>query len=320
MTAASAPFPLPGPWGLGTAQLGNLYRATTPENAAWVVDAAWAAGVRWFDTAPHYGLGLSEQRAGAALRGRPRDEFVLSTKVGRLLVPNPGHEGEQDASFAVPATTRREWDFSRDGVRRSIDESLARLGLDRIDVVYVHDPDDFGDQVLAEALPALIELRGQGVVRAVGVGMNQSALPARFVAESDLDLVMLAGRYTLLEQGALDDLLPLALERGVGVVAAGAYNSGLLARDRPAADARYDYAPAPAGAVARAHRLADVCEAHGVPLPTAALAFPLRHPAVVSVAVGCETPEQVTQTAERLATPIPEGLWSDLAAEGLVRD
>lgn len=306
--------------GLGTAQFGNLYRQTTDDEAAGALEAAWQAGIRYFDTAPHYGLGLSERRLGALLRQKPRDEFVLSTKVGRLIVPNPGGENRRDdEGFDVPATVRRELDYSADGVRRSIDESLERLGLDRIDVVYVHDPDDFGEQVIREALPALIDLRDQGVIGAVGTGMNQSALPAEFIRHTDIDVVMLAGRFTLLEQGAMDDLLPLAEERGVSIVIAGVYNSGLLAAPRPAADAKYNYDQAPRELVERANAIADVCERHGVDLPTAALAFVLRHPAVASVVVGCRTAAQVHGSVERYNTPVRAALWHDLEDEGLLR-
>jgi D-threo-aldose 1-dehydrogenase len=306
--------------GMGAAQLGNLFRETTDEASAAAVDAAWDAGIRYFDTAPHYGLGLSERRLGAALAGRPRDEYVLSTKVGRLLVPSGYPEGTMDdQGFAVPATLRREWDLSRDGIRRSIDESLERLGLDRIDIAYLHDPDEFGDQAHAVAIPALIELREEGVVRAVGAGMNQSAMPAEFVRRHDVDVIMLAGRYTLLEQGALDDLLPLAEQRGVGIVAAAVYNSGLLATPRPPADASYNYGQAPAELLARAHALADVCEEFGLTLPEAAIAYPLRHPAVVSVVVGMRTAEQVAETARRYEATIPDEFWAALAERGLVR-
>ena len=306
--------------GMGAAQLGNLFRETTDEESAAAVDAAWDAGIRYFDTAPHYGLGLSERRLGAALAQRPRDEFVLSTKVGRLLVPSGYPEGTVDTEgFAVPATLRREWDLSRDGIRRSLFESLERLGLDRIDIAYLHDPDEHGDQAHAEAIPALIELREEGVLRAVGAGMNQSAMPAEFVRRHDIDLIMLAGRYTLLEQGALDDLLPLAEQRGVGIVAAAVYNSGLLATPRPPADASYNYEQAPAELIARANALADVCEEFGLTLPEAAIAYPLRHPAVVSVVVGVRTAEQAAETARRYGASIPEEFWTALTERGLVR-
>ncbi|MFF2390592.1 aldo/keto reductase [Agromyces sp. NPDC058104] len=306
--------------GFGAAQLGNLFLETTDEQAHAAVDAAWDVGIRYFDTAPHYGLGLSERRLGAALAGRARDDFVLSTKVGRLLVPSGYPEGTIDDDFIVPATTRREWDLSRDGIRRSIDESLERLGLDRIDIAYLHDPDDHGPQAHAEAIPALIELRDEGVVDAVGAGMNQSAMPAEFVRRHDIDVIMLAGRHTLLEHGALDDLLPLAVDRGVDIVAAAVYNSGLLSRPRPTVDSHYDYGSAPEALIARANAIADLCEEFGVTLPEAAIAYPLRHPGVVSVVVGMRTAEQVVSSVERHAVRIPEELWKVLADRGLVRD
>jgi D-threo-aldose 1-dehydrogenase len=291
----------------------------TDARARELVDAAWAAGVRRFDTAPHYGLGLSERRLGAALADRPRGEFTVSTKVGRLLVPDPDGGGRSDpAGFAVPATHRRVWDFSADGVRRSLDESLGRLGLDRVDVVYLHDPDDHWDQAVAEALPALLDLREQGVVRAVGVGMNQWRMPARFIREAELDVVMLAGRYTLLEQSAAAEFLPLCAERGVGVAVAGVFNSGLLARHDVPDDASYDYRPAPPDLVARARRIAAVCARHDVELPRAALWFPLRHPAVSAVVVGLGSTAELDQAVAALADPPPTALWDDLEAEDLL--
>ncbi|HEY5221981.1 MAG TPA: aldo/keto reductase [Microbacteriaceae bacterium] len=305
--------------GLGTAQFGNLYRETTDAEAAGALEAAWDGGIRYFDTAPHYGLGLSERRLGVLLRGRPRDEFVLSTKVGRLIVPNPGGGSGQDTEgFAVSNDHVRRWDFSADGVRRSIEDSLERLGLGRIDIAYLHDPDDFGEQAISEAIPALIELREQGVIGAVGAGMNQSALPTEFIRRTDVDLIMLAGRFTLLEQGALADLLPLAETRGVGVVIAGVYNSGLLATPHPDAHAKYNYDDAPAELIRKASAIADVCQRHGVDLPTAALAFVGRHPAVASVVVGARTCDQVRSNLERFATPVPDALWKDLEDEGLI--
>ncbi|MCF4120294.1 aldo/keto reductase [Antribacter sp. KLBMP9083] len=307
--------------GFGGAQGGNLYAAVSDDVVRAAVDAAWDAGLRYFDTAPHYGLGLSERRLGAALAARPRDQYVLSTKVGRLLVPSPGAAHLRDAEgFDVPADARRVRDYSRDGVLRSLDASLARTGLDRIDVVYVHDPDDFGDQAVAEAIPALVELREQGVVRAVGAGMNQSAMLARFVRETDIDVVMCAGRFTLLEQPALDDLLPAALERGVAVVVAGVYNSGLLAHAAPPDDVTYDYAPAPAALLDRTRRIAAVCTEHGVTLPEAALAYVRTHPAVASTVVGMQTAEQVRQTVDRAAADVPDDLWPALVRAGLLDD
>ncbi|RKN45304.1 aldo/keto reductase [Micromonospora endolithica] len=305
--------------GLGASQGGNLYRATTDEDFAAAVDTAWEAGIRYYDTAPHYGLGLSERRLGAALRHRPRDEYVVSTKVGRLLVPSPedAHLRDPDG-FDVPASHRRVWDFSRGGVRRSLEASLDRTGLDRIDVVYLHDPDDHWEQAASEAVPALVELRDQGVVGAIGAGMNQSAMLARFVREADIDVVMCAGRYTLLDQDAAADLLPAAESRGVAVVIAGVYNSGLLSRDRPPADARYDYQRAPGELIERARRIAAVCETYGVTLPQAALAFVRRHPAVVSTVVGVRDGSQAAEAVRRSAAVVPDDLWDALAAAGLL--
>jgi D-threo-aldose 1-dehydrogenase len=305
--------------GLGTAQLGNLYRETTEKEARSAVEVAWEAGVRYFDTAPHYGIGLSERRIGALLREVPRDQVLVSTKAGRLLVPNPGDRSQpDDHGFAVPAETIRRWDFSAAGIRRSLEESLDRLGLDRVDIVYLHDPDAFGDQVLAESIPALVEMRDAGLVRAIGVGMNQSALPTRFVAESDIDVVMLAGRYTLLEQGALADLLPVAESAGVRIVIAGVFNSGLLATDDPGGDARYNYSEAPPDLIERARQLAAICREHGTTLPAAAIGFPLRHPAVASVVVGARTGAQVEENVERYAADIPESLWAALDEAGFL--
>ncbi|WP_267714423.1 aldo/keto reductase [Streptomyces sp. CoH17] len=307
--------------GLGAAQLGNLAREISDTDAQGAVDAAWDGGVRYFDTAPHYGLGLSERRLGAALARRPRDEYTVSTKVGRLLVPSPGTAHRQDdGGFAVPAAFRREWDFSRDGILRSLEGSLTRLGLDHVDIVYLHDPDDHWPQAATTGVDTLVDLRDQGVVKAVGVGMNQAAMLTEFVRRSDVDLVMVAGRHTLLDQSAQEELLPLARERGVGVVAAAVYNSGVLAADRPPAQATYDYLPAPAELIARAGALADVCERHGVTLPEAAVAHPLRHPAVVSVVLGARDARQSRTNAERLAARVPDALWTELADLGLVPD
>ena len=304
---------------LGCAQLGNLYRAIADEQATATVDAAWESGIRYFDTAPHYGLGLSERRLGVALAGRSRADFVVSTKVGRRLEPVAGVHGRDDQGFDVAMTHRRVWDFSRDGVLRSLADSLARLGLDRIDIVYLHDPDEHYHDALATAYPALEELRGQGVVRAIGAGMNQSAMLADFARHTDIDLVMLAGRYTLLEQPALDDLLPLCAPRGVRVVAAGVFNSGLLADPAPRPDAKYNYADAPAGLLARARRIAEVCARHGSSLPAAALAFPLGHPAVLSVCVGARSPAQIEDNAALRDAQPPARLWDELKSEGLLR-
>lgn len=307
--------------GLGTSPFGNLFRESTDAGTTHAVDRAWEGGVRYFDTAPHYGLGLAERRLGAALRSYPRDEAVVSTKVGRALIPTPQHAGRlDDDGFVVPAAFRRAWDFSRDGILRSLEQSLTRLGLDRVDVLYLHDPDDHWDEASTSGIDTLVELREQGVVGAIGAGMNQSAMLAEFVRRCDIDLVMLAGRFTLLDQGALDDLLPLALERGVGVVAAGVYNSGLLSRAVVTDDARFEYAAAPPEMIARARRIAAVCDRHGISLPTAAVQFPLRHPAVVTAVIGARDGRQIGEGLDRAAAEVPEELWNELAALGLVRN
>jgi D-threo-aldose 1-dehydrogenase len=305
--------------GFGGAPIGNLYSEVSDVEARGAVDAAWDAGIRYFDTAPHYGLGLSERRLGAALADRPRDEYVLSTKVGRLLAPADGVGDDIEVGgFAVPATHRRVWDFTADGIKRSLESSLDRLGVDRVEIVYLHDPDDHWEQAASEGFPALAELRAQGVVGAIGVGMNQWEMPARFVRETDVDVVMLAGRYTLLEQHALPEFLPLCQERGVSVVAAGAFNSGLLARPEVPQDAKYDYAAAPPELVNRASRIAEVCERYGVTLPQVAIQFPLGHPAVSCVVIGSRTAEQMRANAEHFEVAVPPSLWEELRAEGLL--
>ena len=274
--------------------------------------------MRFFDTAPHYGLGLSERRLGRALADRPRAGYVVSTKVGRVLEADPAGAPARDGEgFDVPATWRRVWDFSADGVRRSLAASLDRLGLERADVVLLHDPDHHWRQAVEEAYPVLHELRAQGVVGAVGAGMNQWRMLADLVRETDLDVVLLAGRYTLLDQSALDVLLPLCRARGVSVVVGGPLNSGLLADPRPGAT--YDYAPGPPELVERARRLATVCARHGVTLPQAALAFPAGHPAVASVLVGMRSPVEVAGNTTLAARPVPAALWEELVAEGLLR-
>lgn len=307
--------------GVGVAQFGNLYRETSDETSMAAVDRARDAGIRYFDTAPHYGLGLSERRLGAALRDVPRLDYTLSTKVGRLLVDSPETADQLDPDgFVVPAMVKRVWDFSRDGILRSVEASLERLATDRLDIVYLHDPDDFWHEASTTGVDALIELRDQGVVGAIGAGMNQAAMLADFVERTDVDVVMVAGRFTLLDQTALDRLLPAAAERGVGVVAAAVYNSGLLSSPTVPDDAHFDYGQAPRATIERARRIAAVCENHGVALPAAAVQYPLRHPAVVSVVLGTRTPEHVDSNLERFSTPIPDELWAELDAAGLAPD
>ncbi|MGW6144936.1 aldo/keto reductase [Streptomyces sp. NPDC055140] len=302
--------------GFGGASIGGLYEPVAEDEAAATVDAAWTAGIRYFDTAPHYGLGLAERRIGAALRSRPRDSYVLSTKVGRVLEPADGHGDDLGHGFAAPATLRRRWDFSADGIRRSLDDSLTRLGLDHIDLVLLHDPDDHEEQAFREAYPALEELRSQGVVRAIGAGMNQTQMLTRFLTDTDVDAVLCAGRYTLLEQGALDALLPAAQQAGKSVIIGGVFNSGLLTDPRPGA--RYDYAAAPEEVLRRAVRMRETAEAHGVPLRAAALRFPFGHPTVASVLVGARSADEVHDAEAQLRLRLPDDVWAGLRTEGLL--
>jgi D-threo-aldose 1-dehydrogenase len=302
--------------GLGTAPLGNLFTPVPEPDADATVRAALDAGLTYLDTAPHYGVGLAERRLGRVLAARPRDSFVLSTKVGRLLRPLDPDETADPEGFVAAPPGKRVWDLSPDGVRRSLEESLGRLGLDRVDVVFLHDPDDHERQAYAQAIPALIELRAQGVVRAVGAGMNQAEMLTRFVRDLDVDVVLVAGRWTLLDQRALEELLPACAERGVAVVVGGVFNSGLLADPRPGAT--FDYAPAPPELVQRAARLAAVCARHGVPLRAAALAFAAGHPAVASVLVGARTAAEVTDAVAMHAVEVPGELWQELVASGLL--
>jgi len=309
--------------GFGAAPIGNLFHEVSDEQAAGAIDAAWQAGVRYFDTAPHYGLGLSERRLGAALAAHPRDEYVLSTKVGRLVVDNPsGEESDLDNGFAVPATLKRVWDFSADGVRRSLEESLIRLGLDRVDIALLHDPDESPQPLdaLEFAYPALAQLRAEGVVGAIGLGSKDPATLARFATETEVDVLMVAGRYTLLEQPALDDILPACSRHGISVLNVGVFNSGLLAVPWPDASRHYEYGTAPADILRRAQEIALLCQKHGVTLPHAALAFAGAHPAVASVVVGAGKPEHMQRSAEWLAAPAPPAqLWADLMEAGLLR-
>lgn len=299
--------------GFGGAQIGNVHSAVDDATAAAAVDAAWEEGIRYFDTAPHYGLGLSERRLGLALGGRRRNEFAISTKVGRLLIPNEAPTGSdlQKGGFAVPDEWTRRLDYSGDGVRRSLEASLQRLGMDRVDIVYVHDPDDHLDQAVREALPALCRLRDEGVVAAVGAGMNYWQPLLRIVRETDADVVMLAGRWSLLDRSG-EPLLEECAHRGVSVVAAAPYNSGVLSRPWPADDSLWNHEPVPEGLLARARALAAVCQEHGHSLPEVALNFPLRHRAVASVVVGMRTAAQARSSVGYLGAKVSEETWAYL--------
>lgn len=292
--------------GLGCAPLGNLFEAMTDADAAATVTAAWDAGIRFFDTAPLYGHGLSERRLGESLRAYPRDEFVVSSKVGRLLRPDADFD---PGIFRIPRGLAPVFDYSADGVRRSIEESLDRLGLDRLDVVLVHDPDDHEQAALDGAFPALLALRDEGVVRAVGAGMNQAEMLDRFVDRVDLDCVLLAGRYTLLDDSG-DALLRRCAARDVGVMIGGVFNSGILAG--PDRRPTFDYAPADQRILERVDALRATCARYDVALPAAGLQFALRNPAVGSVVVGAADRHEVRADVEWAGVPIPPELWTEL--------
>jgi len=290
-----------GALGLGTAPLGGLYEAVADETAHAVITRAWELGVRYFDTAPYYGSGNAEQRLGAVLRERPREEFVVSTKVGRLLRPGSSEWHDSPALEAF-------FDFSHDAALRSLEGSLERLGLDRVDIALIHDPDDHYDEAISGAYRALAQLRDEGLVRAVGVGMNRTELLCRFAREADPDCFLVAGRYTALDRTAAEELLPLCEERGISVITGGVFNSGVLAGGDT-----FNYEAAPPDVLARVESLRETCAHWDVPLPAAAVQFPLRHPAVVSVLVGCRTPDEVEEDVRLSQLELPLALWSELA-------
>jgi D-threo-aldose 1-dehydrogenase len=290
-----------GRLGLGTAPIGGVYEAVADETAHAVVERAWELGVRYFDTAPLYGAGRAERLLGEALRGKPRDEFAVSTKVGRLLRPG------ESAWHGAPALVDY-FDFSRDAALRSLEESLERLGLDRVDVALVHDPDDHADESLAGSFAALRRQRDEGVVRAIGVGANITEVLCRYAREADPDCFLVAGRYTVLDRAAAGELLPLCEERGIAVIAGGVFNSGVLA-----GGGTFDYVAAAPEVLARVDALREACARHAVPLPAAALQFPLRHPAVTTVLVGCSTAGEVAEDVRLSRLDVPDALWEELA-------
>ena len=294
----------------GAASFGNLYRPVHPDVVQEALATAWALGVRAFDTAPHYGVGLAEERLGRFLADQPREQFTVSTKVGRLLVDDPDAPTEADGFVDTPRR-RRERDYSAAGVRRSLEDSLRRLGLDRVDLVLIHDPEDHLDAAVAEAAPTLSAMRKEGLIGGYGVGTNFADVALRLVLETDLDTVMIAGRHTLLNRSAEEQLLPTCLDRNVNVLAAGVFNSGLLA-DPGAAEAHYDYGRAPADLIARARSMESACRDRGFELRAAALQFPLRHPAVSAIVLGAGTAAEVQDCHDQLQRPLPEDLWSTL--------
>lgn len=315
--------------GFGAAPLGNLYRAISDDDAAQILDAAWETGCRYFDTAPLYGLGLSETRLNRFLRGKRRDDYVLSSKVGRLLKVCPPDKRTGLGKFFDTPSRREVYDYSYDGVMRSFEASLERLGVDRIDILHAHDLDIFNhgsqealqarlDAFMASGYYALLSLRDQGVIKAFGAGINEWQ-PCQWLAErGDFDLFLLAGRYTLLEQESLASFLPLCQRRGIGIVLGGPYNSGILATG-PKPGAHYNYSEAPQEILDKAARIEVVCRRHGVRLIEAALHFPLLHPAVVSVIPGGQGVAEAKGNRAIYDAAIPAALWDDLKAEGLLR-
>jgi len=293
--------------GLGCAPIGNLFAAVSDDDARATVDAAWDAGIRYFDTAPLYGHGMSERRLGRALRTRSRHDYVLSTKVGRVLRPTGSKRSA--TIFTDVGDLEPEFDFSRDGILRSLEESLERLATDRIDIALVHDPDDHEDEVLSHAFPTLLRLRDEGVVSAIGCGMNQTAMLERFVARIDVDCVLLAGRYSLLDRTGAE-LLAQCAARRVGVILGGVFNTGVLID--PDVYPTYDYAAAPPALLERARHLRSVCEARGIALGAAALQFAMRHPAVTTVLVGARSLAEVDLDLGYAATPIDDDLFAQL--------
>jgi len=305
--------------GLGCASLGGMYGDIPEEQAYEVVRRALSLGINVIDTAPLYGYGKSEIRIGRAVQGRNRSDFVLATKVGRLLVlKDEGGDTSQDANWGTDSPLRPKFDFSYDAVMRSVEESLKRLQTDRIDILHIHDPDNHYEQALRGAYPALDKLRSQGVIRAVSAGMNQSEMLARFAREGDFDCFLLAGRYSILEQGAMDELFPLCAKKNIGVMLGGTYNSGILA-SKLSVGAKFNYADAPEDVLQRARGLQTVAARHRVSLKAAALQFALAHPQVTCIIPGTRVPDRVSENLTLVDEPIPSTFWAELKAENLIR-
>jgi len=308
--------------GLGTASLGNFLGAISDEQAIDTIRSAHDAGIRYLDTAPLYGHGLAERRVGAALREVPRADLVISSKVGRLLRADAPRDESQyvdgEPFYTDVPATGPVWDFSYDGVRTSMEESLDRLGLGSVDILHLHDPDDHYEEASTTAYAALRDLRAAGTVKAISAGMNRTEVLTTLVENLDLDLVLLAGRYTLLDQSSLSDLLPACRRRGTKVIVGGVFNSGILLDPSP--QARYDYVTAPAGIVEKAQRIKAVCDRHDVPLAAAAIQFPFAHPQVASVLIGARSAEELAMDLDLLQVAIPDKLWHDLRSDGLLPD
>ena len=315
--------------GFGGAPLGDLYAKLEEQQALDTVRCAYDIGVRLFDTAPLYGYGLSEHRVGHALRQWPRDSFVLSTKVGRWLKPESPDNIDR-GQWAGGLDFQPVYDYSYDAVMKEIEQSMQRLGISRIDILLIHDVDvwthgtrELTDQYFKQAMEgayvAMDELRAAGVVKAIGVGVNEADMCTRFAKAGDFDCMLLAGRYTLLEQGALDGFLPLCEEKDIGIMLGGPFNSGILASG-PIPGAKYNYRDAPPEILERVGRIQTVCDRHNVPLAAAAIRFPLGHPKICSIIPGAVSPAEVKRNAQIINTAIPEDLWAELKHEGLVRE
>lgn len=302
--------------GLGGAPLAGLYEGVTQEQAAATIQRHLSHGLNFFDTAPLYGSGLSETRLGSVLSARDRSSFVLATKVGRLLVPDPHRTSTDIWSPEIPPL-KAVFDFSYDGTMRSMKESLKRLNLDRVDILHIHDPDNHFTEAMNGAYRALAQLRSEGVIRAVSAGMNQAEMLARLAREGEFDCFLLAGRYTLLDHVGLRELLPLCVEKHISIIIGGPYNSGILATGA-VEGARYDYAIAPPEIMERVRRIEAVCHRHGIPLKAAALQFPLAHPAVAAIIPGGRSPEEVDQNVRMVEHPIPSDFWAELRASSLI--
>ena len=303
--------------GLGCAALGGLYGDIPEEQATAVVRRALDLGLNLFDTAPLYGSGRSELRLGRALKGVPRDSYVLATKVGRILVPTEGKDRGQEIFENAPPF-KPVFDFSYEGVMRSFESSLERLGVDRIDILHIHDPDDHYDEAIKGAYPAIDKLRSQGVIRAVSAGMNQWEMLVRFAREGRFDCFLLAGRYSLLEQESMDELLPLCIEKKIGIMAGGTYNSGILAKGAQAGS-KYNYADAPPQVIEKARQLEEVAARHQVSIKAAASQFALAHPAITCIIPGTRQPGRVDENFELLTEKIPTAFWNELKERGLIR-
>ncbi len=326
-SGASIPFT---ELGFGAAPLGNLYRAVPEKDAQSTFEAAWKAGIRYFDTAPLYGLGLSETRLNHFLRGKKRADYVISTKVGRLLKVCEPSERTGIGKFFDTPSRQEVYDYTYDGVMRSLEASLERLGIDHVDVLFAHDVDVFTHKseaardvhvktLMSGGYKALVKLREEKTIRAFGAGVNEYQVCETLAAQGDFDIFLLAGRYTLLEQEALNSFLPICEKRGIGIVLGGPYNSGILATGaRPGA--WYNYDPAPDGILDRVRKIEAVCKAHKVKLPQAALRFPIMHPSVVTVIPGAVSPKEVALNVKTMSAKIPKALWKDLKSQGLLHE